>query len=146
MNSNSVDDGAFREGDPPYTSGTGTLRDGRAHGAWFRLVTIGVGMAIGAVITPVAAMLAIVSGGAGHGHYEFARLFFPYTMLLTRVADNRITIPLIVLALAQFPIYGALVGICGRKIWLGILIGGLLLAAHVIAAALCFSGLIPNFS
>ena len=135
-----------RDGDPPYASSTGALNDGRQHGPLFRLATVAVGVGVGVATTPVAAMLAIVSSGAGHGHYEFARLFFPYTMLLTHLADNTITMPLIVLALAQFPIYGAFIGTCGGDIWLVIKMGGLILAAHVIAAVFCFSGLIPNFS
>jgi hypothetical protein len=32
---------------------------------------------LGVLIAPLPLFLAIVSGGAGHGHYVFARLFFP---------------------------------------------------------------------
>jgi ABC-type glycerol-3-phosphate transport system permease component len=64
----------------------------------------------GILATPIATLLAFMSAGAGHGGYEFARLFFPYSMLLTLIADDTITIPLIVLALAQFSIYGLLLG------------------------------------
>jgi hypothetical protein len=111
-----------------------------------RVNTVAIGIAIGVAITPLAAVLAIASGGAGHGHYEFTRLFFPYTMLLTRVAGDTITLPLIVLALAQFPIYGAVIGACARRHHEAILAGGVLLVAHTVAAVLCFSGIIPNFS
>jgi len=104
-----------------------------------------IGLGIGVLITPVAAMLAIISGGAGHGHYELARLLFPYTMLLTLIAGDFITVPLRILALVQFPIYGAFIGAFApkRQAWA---IGAILFAVHALAAALCFSGVIPNFS
>lgn len=104
-----------------------------------------IGLGIGILISPVAAVLAMVSGGAGHGHYEFARLLFPYTMLLTRIAGDTITVPLIILALVQFPIYGAFIGgfVPKRQAWA---MGAILFAVHALAAALCFSGVIPNFS
>jgi hypothetical protein len=104
-----------------------------------------IAFGIGALITPVAAILAIASGGLGHGHYEFARLFFPYTMLLTLFAGNTITLPLIALALAQFPIYGAIIGLSVQRRRVRA-IGAIMLIAHALAAALCFSDLIPNFS
>lgn len=105
-----------------------------------------VGVLIGVLLTPIVATLAIASAGAGHGHYEFARLFFPYSMLLTRLTGDTITPPLIVLALAQFPLYGLAVGLAawkGRVAWFAVAI---LVVAHAIAVALCFSGKIPNFS
>jgi hypothetical protein len=109
------------------------------------VVNVIVGVGAGVLITPVAAFLAVLSGGAGHGHYELARLFFPYTMLLTRLAGDTITLPLILLALAQFPVYGAVLGIARSRSRV-VAAGGLLLAGHTIAVVLCFSGLIPNFS
>jgi hypothetical protein len=109
------------------------------------LKAVVIGLKIGVLITPVAAILAIISGGVGHGHYGFARLLFPYTMLLTLIADDTITVLLRILALIQFPIYGALIGwfAPGRMAWA---IGAILFAAHAVAAAICFSGVIPNFS
>jgi hypothetical protein len=101
---------------------------------------------IGVLVTPIAAVLAIASAGAGHGHYEFARLFFPYSMLLTRLTGHTITDPLIALALAQFPLYGVAVGLAvskGRAWWCAV---ALLAVAHAIAVVLCFSGMIFNFS
>ncbi len=103
------------------------------------------GVGVGAVIAPVALFLAIASGGAGHGHYEFARLFFPYTLLLTRLTGNSITLPLILLALAQFPLYGGLIGLC-RDAKRATFAALLIFVAHAAAAAVCFSGAIPNFS
>jgi len=66
-------------------------------------------------------------------------------MLLTRLAHESITAPLMVLALLQFPVYGAVIGLAGSKSR-QLFVGVLLLVAHTVAAGLCFSGLIPNFS
>jgi hypothetical protein len=111
-----------------------------------------VGIAIacfvaGLAVTPVAMFLAIASGGAGHGGYEFARLFFPYSMLLTLAAGDTITDPLIALAWAQFPVYGlvlAVAALSSMKTFRFASIG--IGALHAIAAIACFSGAIPNFS
>jgi hypothetical protein len=107
--------------------------------------TLFAGIGIGVAITPVAAMLAMASAGAGHGHYELARVFFPYTMLLTRWAGDSITLPLLVLALAQFPLYGAIIGIWGRRSSAAFA-AGMLLLGHAVAVVVCFSGVISNFS
>ncbi len=101
---------------------------------------------VGVLLTPIAALLAIASAGAGHGHYEFARLFFPYSMLLTRLTGDTITPPLMALALAQFPLYGLAVGLAVLKGRVGWSVVALLAVAHAIAVVLCFSGMIPNFS
>jgi hypothetical protein len=111
-----------------------------------RKISVIVGLGLGVAITPLAITLAIISGGAGHGHYEFARALFPYTMLLTRVSGDTITMPLIVLALAQFPTYGAVIGACSHRHLAVILVGATLLFAHTLVAVFCFSGIIPNFS
>jgi hypothetical protein len=104
-----------------------------------------VGVGIGVLLTAPTAFLAVMSAGAGHGHYEMARLFFPYTMLLTRLTGDSITSPLIVLALMQFPLYGAVMG-AARSRFSAAFTTGLVLAFHIAAAAVCFSGAIPNFS
>jgi len=49
------------------------------------------------------------------------------------------------LALAQFPLYGGIVGRCKERGWARSATV-LLLGVHVIAAAVCFSGVLPNFS
>jgi len=105
-----------------------------------------VGLAIGIAVTFPAVILAWASAGAGHGDYLYVRLFFPYTMLLTLVQDDYISLPLIVLGLIQFPSYGALIGFglsCSRNKWLIPLVLTLIHLAFVVA---CFSGLLPNFS
>jgi hypothetical protein len=89
--------------------------------------------------------LAVASAGAGHGHYEFARLFFPYTMLLTRLTGDSIGLPLILLGLGQFSLYGAMVGMCRNKIDAASAVLAIFII-HALAVFACFSGLIPNFS
>ena len=97
-----------------------------------------IGLALGLLVGLPALALAVVSGGAGHGDYGFARLLFPWTMLLTQVEGNVITQPLLVLALAQFPLYGALIGatLSNRRVRTTAVVAiGIF---HVIAAAICF--------
>jgi hypothetical protein len=101
---------------------------------------------IGILVTPVAVFLALLSGGAGHGHYELAKLFYPYTMLLTRYANDTITFPLILLALLQFPLYGAIIGLAAWKKPIGLVVALPIIVVHALFVAMCFSGLIPNFS
>ncbi len=102
-------------------------------------------VAAGVLVTPPAAMLAVASAGAGHGHYEAARALFPYTMLLTRLTGDTVVLPLIGLALVQFPLYGVALGLAAGKGRLALTLLALL-AAHSVAVAACFSGAIPNFS
>jgi hypothetical protein len=71
-----------------------------------------VGVLIGAGVTPIALLVAAISGGAGHGHYVFARLLFPIPMLLARLTGDTISLPSVALALAQFSLYGLLAGRC----------------------------------
>jgi len=103
--------------------------------------------ATGLFIAPVALILAFFSAGAGHGSYVFARLLFPYSMLLTLTTDNLIANPLIILGVIQFPIYGivtAVASLLGRAVLIVSLI--VIGTVHLVAAAACFSGNLPNFS
>jgi hypothetical protein len=101
------------------------------------------GVVAGALITLPALFVAVISAGAGHGDYVAARLLFPFPMLLT-VIDGSIGVPSIVVALLQFPLYGALLGLalCGRS-WRPFVV---IVPLHFVAVMACFSGLIPNFS
>jgi hypothetical protein len=98
-----------------------------------------VGGIMGVVVTPIAAIAAMISGGAGHGHYVAARVLYPIPILLAE-QFGEFSLPLIVLALAQFPIYGVVGGAFRLKglIWI--------LVIHFIAVVICFSGLLSNFS
>jgi hypothetical protein len=101
------------------------------------------GAALGALLTVPAIGAAIVSGGAGHGHYVAARALFPMSMLMT-LAEGSIGWICGSMALLQFPLYGALLGWSRAEKWYG---GVLLVAAlHLAAVTACFSGIIPSFS
>lgn len=104
-----------------------------------------MGLALGALITPFAVMLAIASAGAGHGDYILARVLFPYSMLLTRFVESTFLYPLIGWALAQFPFYGFLIAWrTGLK--RNVATAAAITAAHLVAVAVCFSGFLPDFS
>lgn len=93
--------------------------------------------------TPVALFLAVVSAGSGHGDYLWARILFPYTMLLTLRFDT-ITGPLTWLAIVQFPSYGVVLGVANkyRRI-LPAAFG--LLAIHIGAAIIALKFISENF-
>ena len=105
-----------------------------------------IGLAIGIGVTFPSIILAIISGGAGHGSYLFACLLFPYTMLLTLAQDDTISLPLRVLALIQFPVYGAIVGFSVSVLKNRRLIPAVLIFIHLAFVFLCFCGALPNFS
>lgn len=96
----------------------------------------------GVVVTLPALFLAVLSSGAGHGDYLFARAVFPWPILVT--LDQTIGVPSLVMALAQFPVFGFLAGRAFAHEKYGTLIA--IAALHVVGVALCFSGAIPNFS
>lgn len=110
------------------------------------LLCLLVGVALGALVTIPAAILAVASAGAGHGHYSLARLLFPYSMLFTRLAGDEITPPLVAIALFQMPLYGAAIGLAFPWRRLRVHVALSLLVVHLVAAGACFSGVIPNFS
>jgi hypothetical protein len=85
-------------GDPPVTLLSGWL----------------FGMALGAALGVLPFCLALVSAGAGHGHYLAAWLFFPWAMLIG-LADGSIGVVAVSVALVQFPLYGLAIGYCGQK-------------------------------
>ena len=109
-----------------------------------RLAEICVGAGIGAVATIPAVFAALASAGAGHGHYVAARALFPIPILLTYLGNGFGGEVLILAALAQFPIYGAVIGYAsGRARVFAVLV---IAAAHLAAAAVCFSGAALKFS
>ncbi len=102
-----------------------------------------VGMAFGALVTLPSLLIAALSAGAGHGDYGAARALFPFSMAITLVEGSIGPISLTV-ALAQFPIYGGVLGWSivqknFRAIFAFLLI-------HFIAMMFCFSGTLPAFS
>ena len=98
-----------------------------------------VGGIVGVVVTPIAVIAAMISGGAGHGDYVAAQVLYPVPILLSDLLGD-FSLPLIVLALAQFPMYGVL----GGSFWLKGLIW--ILVIHFIAVTICFSGFVSGFS
>jgi len=69
---------------------------------------------LGLIATPICLFLGIASGGAGHGNYLWARLLFPYTMLMTWASES-LTAPAVALAILQFPLYGAALGLANQQ-------------------------------
>jgi hypothetical protein len=105
---------------------------------------VSAGAAAGVVVGLPALLGAIASAGAGHGHYVAARVLFPASMLLTVFQNGSIGAASITVALLQFPLYGALLGWCVvRRKYLP---AALVASGHVLAAMLCFSGWVADFS
>ncbi|MFO0981665.1 MAG: hypothetical protein U1E76_07920 [Planctomycetota bacterium] len=57
-----------------------------------------------AALEVVAIVVTFVAGAGGHGTYVAAKVFFPYSLGLTRFT-HALTPPLIALALVQYPVY-----------------------------------------
>lgn len=62
----------------------------------------------------ISIVLSIYSAKSGHGSYFWAKLFFPFTMISTYFLFE-ITLPFIIIALVQFPIYGIVLDITSNK-------------------------------
>jgi hypothetical protein len=80
-------------------------------------------------------LLAIMSSGAGHGDYLWAKVVFPVSML-SSIATSEITPFAIIIAALQFPVYAFVLSIAksGKKtLYVGLAILGL----HISAAVLC---------
>ena len=102
-------------------------------------------------MTPLAMMFAIVSGGGGHGHYLYAKLFYPFSLLGPHFLPDRrqqfaesITTPWIILAFAQFPLYGWLIGAAVKNKRTLCVVCLAILLVHAIAVAMSFG--LSNFS
>ena len=87
------------------------------------------------VVTPICLLLGVASGGGGHGDYLYAIILFPFTMLSALIFGS-ITIPFIALAVAQFPIYGILLGRANVRSKLP-RVAILLLLTHALFVAAC---------
>jgi hypothetical protein len=99
---------------------------------------------VGSVALTIAgACIAVASMGAGHGDYFWVKVIFPSVMLST-VIFGFIPIPLLVLALFQFPAYAFLMGFAysQHRLWMGL---GMILSIHLVAVLLCFAIRMPNF-
>jgi hypothetical protein len=76
-----------------------------------RLVTpVIVGIMLGVIL----GFVSLLATAGGHGTYVPATLFFPAPMLLS-IALNAISKPALFVAAAQWPLYGAVVGVAARR-------------------------------
>lgn len=82
----------------------------------------------------LTALLAAGSAGAGHGDYFWAKVLYPYTMIVA-TALNKVSAPLALVSLLQYPAYiwAVMKTSAVRKT----VITGLLLAAHTLAVLVC---------
>lgn len=88
------------------------------------------------LLTPLLLIVAMFAMGAGHGSYKPAMGLFPFGMLGTIWQDS-ITLPFIIIAILQYPIYGFIIDktlFAKRKkqIVLGLLLSHIVLAILVI--------------
>lgn len=70
------------------------------------LIGLGLGMAFGFA----AAYVAVGLAGGGHGSYVAAHLLFPWGMLIAGAGTSLFPV-VATLALAQFPVYGGVIGL-----------------------------------
>jgi hypothetical protein len=73
-----------------------------------------IGLAFGTGVCILCLLVAVLAAGAGHGTYLPAKILFPFAML-AGVFGRSITLPYVVLALVQFPLYGLLLGAAFRS-------------------------------
>jgi hypothetical protein len=89
----------------------------------------------GMLITVPALALAVLSAGAGHGDYGFARLLFPIPMCVAGFVTGSIDGPSIV---GQFPFYGGVIAYFAvsrrRRLWVAV---SVLVLAHFVAFVAC---------
>lgn len=71
-----------------------------------------IGLAIGVAVTPVVIILAMVSMGAGHGDYLWAKVFFPVLTFAMVCGAGVFVFPFV---FAQYPFFGWYVGHCLAK-------------------------------
>jgi hypothetical protein len=72
-----------------------------------------IGLIVGVVVTPVLLCLAVVSGGAGHGDYFWAVVFYPLlSWLMLFAGAGALVVPF---AFLQYPFFGWFIGHCIAK-------------------------------
>jgi len=95
------------------------------------------------VATPLCLLIALASAGAGHGDYFWAKIIYPYTMLSILIFKS-ITVPFLLLAVVELPLYGVLLSIAWVRKRLGIA-ALILVTLHAAAALACFVVRPENF-
>ena len=93
---------------------------------------------ISLIATPLCLFLGLASAGAGHGDYHLATILFPYSVFLIFFFGGWLPPALTITnAIAQFPLYGIILGVASVKkrfrIW-----AVWLLAIHILAAIATF--------
>lgn len=113
----------------------------RTSAIWRVVMGVGVGM----LFTLPALLLAFISAGGGHGDYLWAKVFFPYSMILLPGLSGEVGEPcglsaILVLGvgLLQFPLYGAVLGASASSFRRMAMVVAIILAVHAAAAAACF--------
>lgn len=104
-----------------------------------------LGILGGAAVGAASLFIAWDSAGGGHGTYISARCLFPYTMYFAMTINDRITAPLIVLALLQFPAHGFAIGLAASRGRTKAVLASIIIL-HTVAIGLCFSVKSDNFS
>lgn len=89
------------------------------------------GLLVGALVGGIAFLIGMFSVGPGNGSEVPSVLLFPFTRLLSAYFDPGMAV-LVGVALAQYPLYGAVIGL-SRPLRLGL---ACIVAVHVAAAAL----------
>jgi hypothetical protein len=86
------------------------------------------------LLTPLLLVIAVFAMGAGHGTYIPAMGLFPFGMLGILFQD-RISVPFIVIAILQYPLYGFIVdkATSSRQLRLSLLA---ILLTHIVLATL----------
>ncbi len=97
------------------------------------------------LINPLALIVAVWSGGVGHGDYFLAKILYPYTMLSTHLLGDMITLPFAIFALLQMPIYGSIFSFSVKKHGFMVL-RAIVVICHLAAVFCCFHFPMPNFS
>ena len=69
---------------------------------------------VGVVLGLILGLVSLLAMAGGHGTYVPAALFFPAPLLLS-IAVNAISKPALFVAAAQWPLYGAVVGLSARR-------------------------------
>ena len=113
------------------------LRGGKTGGAilWRQHFFFIAGLAI----TPIACIVALVSGGAGHGSYVAARLVLPYAYASIGMYSRRWTCRVRV-CVAQWPVYGLVLDkVEYRGVVAGVDYGGMIAAWSALRVAVYVS-------
>jgi hypothetical protein len=101
----------------------------------------------GIAVMPIAIVLSVASGGGGHGNYVLARIFFPFSMLLTLIPSDARIAAIIIVSFVQYPIYGFALGRSAARSNVAFARTAMLIAAlHAMAVVICFTGVLRSYS